>query len=99
MAYDSYLQRYLDFNADSQNYSYAESPDGLQWTDSVYLGTLGVNPNGAGYSVGIGTGEDPTILGQQFYVYYTQFRGPWPTSQSVKRFTFTCQSGLSGAER
>ncbi|HVI09411.1 MAG TPA: hypothetical protein VND65_14075 [Candidatus Binatia bacterium] len=91
-AYDSYLHRYLVFNSDSQNYSYAESPDGLQWTDSVYLGTLGVNPNGAGYSVGIGAGEDPNILGQQFYIYYTQFRGPWPTSQSVKRFTFTCAS-------
>jgi len=92
VAWDSYLQRYLDFNADSENYSYAESPDGLHWGDSVYLGTLGVNPNGAGYSVGIGTGDDPNILGQQFYVYYTQFRGPWPTSQSVKRFTMTCQS-------
>jgi hypothetical protein len=90
-AYDSYLQRYLMFNADSQNYSYAESPDGLHWSDNMYLGTLGVNPNGAGYSAGIGTGDDPNILGQQFYVYYTQFRGPWPTSQSVKRFTMTCQ--------
>lgn len=94
-AYDSYLQRYLVFNADSQNYSYAESPDGLHWSDSIYLGTLGVNPNGAGYSVGIGTGEDPNILGKEFYVYYTQFRGPWPTSQSVKRFTMTCQPAPS----
>src|SRR5579863_2387994 len=97
VSYDSYLQRYLDFNADSENYSYAESPDGLRWTDSIYLGTLGVNPNGAGYAVGIGPGDDPNILGQQFYIYYTQFRGPWPTSQSVKRFTFTCQSLSSQA--
>jgi hypothetical protein len=96
-AYNSYLHRYLIFNSDSQNYSYAESPDGLHWTDSVYLGTLGVNPNGAGYAVGIAPGDDPNALGQQFYVYYTQFRGPWPTSQSVKRFTMTCQSGPSAS--
>jgi hypothetical protein len=91
VAYNSYLQRYMMLNSDSQNYSYAESIDGLHWTDTVFLGMLGYVPNIAGYSGPIGLGDDPNILGKEFYVYYTQFRGPWPGGQSVKRFTLTCR--------
>jgi hypothetical protein len=91
VAYDTYLRRYLMLNSDSQNFSYAESPDGLQWTDTIFLGMLGHVPEIAGYAMPIGTGDDPSTLGKQFYVYYTQFRGPWPGAQSVKRFTLSCQ--------
>jgi hypothetical protein len=91
VAYNSYLQRYMMLNSDSQNYSYAESIDGLHWTDTIFLGMLGYVPNIAGYSGPVGLGDDPTILGKEFYVYYTQFRGPWPGAQSVKRFTLTCR--------
>jgi hypothetical protein len=63
-------------HSDSQNYSYAESIDGLEWTDTIFLGMLGYVPNIAGYSGPIGMGDDPNILGKEFYVYYTQFRGP-----------------------
>lgn len=92
VAWDSYLNRYLMFNSDSQNYSYAESPDGLHWTDTIFIGMLGNVPDLAGYSMPVGLGDDPRILGKDFYIYYTQFRGPWPTAQSVKRFTFTCNA-------
>jgi hypothetical protein len=91
VAYNSYIHRYMMLNSDSQNYSYAESPDGLQWTDTIFLGMLGHVPEAAGYSGPIGTGDDPTVLGKEFYVYYTQFRGPWPGAQSVKRFTLSCR--------
>ena len=91
VAYNSYIHRYMMLNSDSQNYSYAESPDGLHWTDTIFLGMLGHVPDPAGYSGPIGTGDDPTILGKDFYVYYTQFRGPWPGAQSVKRFTLSCR--------
>ena len=91
VAYNTYIQRYMGFNSDSQNYSYAESVDGLHWTDTVFLGMLGDVPNLAGYSGPVSTGDDPNTLGKEFYVYYTQFRGPWPGAQSVKRFTLTCQ--------
>src|ERR1700733_4879591 len=93
VAYNSYIHRYMMLNSDSQNYSYAESPDGLHWTDTIFLGMLGYVPDIAGYSGPIGTGDDPTVLGKDFYVYYTQFRGPWPGAQSVKRFTLTCRWG------
>jgi len=91
VAYNSYIHRYMMLNSDSQNYSYAESPDGLQWTDTIFLGMLGHVPDLAGYSGPIGMGDDPTILGKEFYVYYTQFRGPWPGAQSVKRFMLSCR--------
>jgi hypothetical protein len=91
VAYNSYIRRYMMLNSDSQNYSYAESPDGLHWTDTIFLGMLGYVPDIAGYSGPIGLGDDPAILGKDFYVYYTQFRGPWPGAQSVKRFTLSCR--------
>jgi uncharacterized repeat protein (TIGR03803 family) len=91
VAYNSYLHRYLMLNSDSQNYSYAESIDGLLWTNTIFLGMLGYVPDIAGYSGPIGTGADPAILEKEFYVYYTQFRGPWPGAQSVKRFTLSCR--------
>jgi uncharacterized repeat protein (TIGR03803 family) len=91
VAYNSYIHRYMMLNSDSQNYSYAESPDGLHWTDTIFLGMLGHVPDIAGYSMPVGLGEDPTILGKEFYVYYTQFRGPWPGAQSVRRFTLSCR--------
>jgi hypothetical protein len=92
VAWDAYLQRYIMLNNDSQNTSYQESLDGLHWTDSVFLGMQGHVPDVSGYQMPVGLGEDPRILGQEFYVYYTQFRGPWPGGQSVKRFTITCAS-------
>jgi uncharacterized repeat protein (TIGR03803 family) len=91
VAYNSYIHRYMMLNSDSQNYSYAESADGLHWTDTIFLGMLGYVPDIAGYSGPVGLGDDPAILGKEFYVYYTQFRGPWPGAQSVKRFTLSCR--------
>jgi uncharacterized repeat protein (TIGR03803 family) len=91
VAYSLYIHRYMMLNSDSQNYSYAESPDGLHWTDTIFLGMLGYVPDIAGYSGPIGLGDDPAILGKDFYVYYTQFRGPWPGAQAVKRFTVSCR--------
>jgi hypothetical protein len=55
-----------------------ESPDGLNWTDSVFLGMKGHVPDVAGYDMPVGLGDDPRILGKEFYVYYTQFRGLGP---------------------
>ena len=91
VAYNNYIQRYMMLNSDSQNFSYAESVDGLLWTDTVFLGMYGNLPDLAGYAMPIGIGDDPATLGKQFYVYYTQFRGPWPGAQSVKRLTLTCR--------
>ena len=92
VAYNNYVHRFMMFDSDSQNYSYAESPDGLHWSNTVFLGMLGNVPDAAGYTSPVGLGDDPMVLGKDFYVYYTQFRGPWPTAQSVKRFTLSCRS-------
>ena len=39
---------------------------------SVWM--LGYVPDIAGYSGPIGTGDDPAVLGKDFWVYYMQFR-------------------------
>jgi len=44
-----------------------------------------------GYAVPIGTGDDPNILGEEFYVFFT-YGSPqgWP-GNTVQRFAVTCQ--------
>ena len=66
VAWDAYLQRYIMLNNDSQNTSYQESPDGLHWTDSIFLGMQGHVPDVAGYQMPIGLGDDPRILEKEF---------------------------------
>jgi len=45
------------------------------------------------YVAFVGTGENPSILGIQFYVFYTSYPGNglgW-SGASVKRFTVSCK--------
>jgi hypothetical protein len=57
VAHNSYLQRYLMLNSDSQNHSYAESIEGLQWTDTMFLWMLGYVPDIAGYEASLTSGR------------------------------------------
>ncbi len=91
VAYDAALQRYVMILDDTERITYAESPDGLAWTAPVLLGKFGNNQVSANYAVPIGMGDDPNILGSQFYVFFT--RGSaigWP-GNTVERFTVSCQ--------
>jgi hypothetical protein len=90
VAYDRALHRYVMITDDTQNIAYAESADGLLWTlPSLLL----KNPNqqtSADYAVPLGTGDDPNVLGRQFYVFLTHGSSKgWP-GNTVRRFTVTC---------
>jgi len=45
------------------------------------------------YVTFVGMGDDPTILGKQFYVFYTRYpnNGTGWNGASVNRFTVACQ--------
>lgn len=92
VAYNSSLNGYSMITDDTQNIAYAESSDGLAWSLPVLLHHDGDSQTSADYAVPIGTGEDPNILGQQFYVFFTH-GSPlgWP-GNTVRRFTVTCKS-------
>ncbi len=90
VAYDSALGRYVMITDDTQHLAYAESVDGLSWTLPVLLEQDENDQTSFDYAVPIGTGDDPNVLGEQFYVFFT-YGSPqgWP-GNTVRRFTVTC---------
>jgi hypothetical protein len=94
VAFNAYLHRYqLFMNAGVVLY-YAESPDGLNWSPLTLFYDFRNNPNQPSvYAAFVGTGDDPGILGKQFYVFYTRYpnTGAGWNGASVNRFTVSCQ--------
>jgi hypothetical protein len=73
---------------------YAESPDGLNWSPLTLFYDFRNNPDQPSvYAAFVGTGDDPGILGKQFYVFYTRYpnTGAGWNGASVNRFTVSCQ--------
>jgi len=89
------LQRYVMILDNDTTFYYAESIDGLSWTDPISLGDYA---NGvktlAPYVTSVGLGDDPQILGKSFYVYYTflqEENGGLPRKgNSLRRITLSC---------
>jgi hypothetical protein len=97
--YNSALGRYVMITSDDTNFAYYESVDGLHWTAAQFLGAFGAPGNGHGtiapYPFSVGLGEDPSILGKTFYVYYSHLEignsFPQREGDSLRRLTLTCQ--------
>jgi hypothetical protein len=91
VAYDSAFGRYVMITDDTQHIAYAESADGLSWTLPVLSEQVEDIQTSFDYAVPIGAGDDPNVLGEQFYVFFT-YGSPqgWP-GNTVQRFTVTCQ--------
>ncbi len=88
--YNSAIQRYVMIISNDTAFGYAESIDGLTWTLPVSLGTYGPI---AAYPTAVGLGDDPHVLGQSFYVYFTHLPtdgSGWKNGE-LRRFTLTCQ--------
>ena len=91
VAYDSAFGRYVMITDDTQHIAYAESVDGLSWTLPVLLEQDENSQTSFDYAVPIGMGDDPNLLAEQFYVFYTYGSAQgWP-GNTVRRFTVTCQ--------
>jgi hypothetical protein len=96
--YNRALQRYVMITSDDENFAYYESPDGLNWTSAFYLGAFADPGNGSGtiapYPTSVGLGDDPSVLGDKFYVYYTYLQieggGEPRKGDSLRRLTLTC---------
>jgi hypothetical protein len=91
VAYDNALGCYVAISDVSQYMTYAESPDGIHWTDTTMLKIP--LPYWSAYAVPVGMGDDPSVLGRKFYIYFTGFEPPavsWNTA-TVKRFVVSCQ--------
>jgi hypothetical protein len=88
--FNSALQRYVLIISDDTDFAYAESIDGLTWTVPKLLGTFGPI---AAYPTAVGFGDDPHILGNTFYVYFTQLptNGTGWANGMLRRLTLFCQ--------
>jgi len=87
------LKRYQAFINNGNLIAYAESPDGLTWSVPTVLKDFSSDPNQPGFYVTpVGLGDDPSILGKQFYILYTYYpnNGQGWNGASVRRFTVTC---------
>ena len=91
VAYDSALDRYVMITDDTQHIAYAESADGLSWTLPVLLRQDENNQTSFDYAVPIGTGDDPNVLGEEFYVFFTYGSAQGWAGNTVQRFTVTCR--------
>ena len=88
------LKRYQAFINNGNLIAYAESPDGLNWSLPAVLKDFSNDPNQPGFYVTpIGLGDEPHVLGKQFYVMYTYYpnNGEGWNGASVRRFTVSCQ--------
>jgi len=88
--YNAWLKRYVMIVSDDTDFAYAESVDGLHWTQPISVGTFGPI---AAYPTAVGLGDDPHILGKNFYLYYTHLPidGTGWTNGALIRLTVTCQ--------
>lgn len=88
--YNNVLQRYVLIISDDTDFAYAESIDGLNWTVPIDIGTFGPV---AAYPTAVGLGDDPHILGQNFYVYFTHLPtdgSGWKNGE-LRRLSVSCQ--------
>lgn len=94
VAYNSDLHIYqLLLNAGVVVY-YMDSPDGMNWSPLISLYDFRNEPDQPSvYVAFVGMGNDPSILGKQFYIFYTRYpnTGAGWMGASVNRFTVSCQ--------
>lgn len=94
VAYNADLHVYqLLLNAGVVVY-YMDSPDGMKWSPLTLLYDFRSDPDQASvYVAFVGMGSDPSILGKQFYIFYTRYpnNGEGWNGATVNRFTVTCQ--------
>jgi hypothetical protein len=92
VAWNADLHRYQEFINQGVLIAYAESSDGLSWSQPTILRDFRQDPDQPSiYDAPMGAGEDPSILGKAFYILYT--RSPAATGwngASVHRLDVSC---------
>jgi len=86
--YDSALGQYVMIISNDTTFGFAESVDAITWSTPVSIGTFGPI---AAYPTAVGLGDDPTVLGASFHVFYTYLPTSGWSQGSVKRITITCE--------
>lgn len=94
VVYNSYLKRYQMISGEGVVIAYSESVDGLHWSLPTLLYDFRkLKDQPTTYVMPVGLGDDPRILGKEFYIFYTAYpqNGLGWTGATVNRFTVSCQ--------
>jgi len=86
--FNSAIQRYVMIISNDTTFGYSESTDALHWTLPTLLGSFGPT---AAYPTAVGLGDDPHILGNNFYVYFTFLPSDGWAGGLLRRLSVTCQ--------
>lgn len=87
VAWDNATNQFISLAANA-GISITESTDGSNWVPSILLETT-PSAHNYEYMAPTGTGADPSVLGNSFYVFFTDYQG-WPSA--VDRMTVSCSS-------
>ena len=95
IAYNDYLGKYVAAvtaasGPDRDTVYLMESPDGLTWSNRRVIDE---GPFGKNYPTIIGTGDDPKVIGRQFYVYYP-VRSHQESENFLVRRLVSCEPGI-----
>ena len=94
VAYNADLKIYqLLINAGVVVY-YTDSPDGMEWSPLQLLHDFRNEKDEPSLTVTfVGMGDDPRILGREFYIFYTRYpnTGVGWSGATVNRFTVSCR--------
>jgi hypothetical protein len=94
VAYNADLKRYQMIIGEGVVVAYSESPDGMAWSlPTLLFDFRGEKDQPTTYVAPVGMGDDPRILGNKFYLFYTRYptTGAGWNGASVWRFTVSCQ--------
>jgi hypothetical protein len=86
--FNSVIQRYVMIISNDTTFGYSESIAALHWTLPTLLGSFGPI---AAYPTAVGLRDDPHILGNNFYVYFTFLPSEGWAGGLLRRFSVTCQ--------
>lgn len=95
VAYNDYLGKYVAAvsaasGPDRDTVYFMESPDGLTWSNRRVIDE---GPFGKNYPTIVGTGDDPKVIGRQFYVYYP-VGSPKESENFLVRRLVSCEPGI-----
>ncbi len=82
------IQRYVMIISNDTAFGYSESIDALHWTLPTLLESFGPI---AAYPTAVGVGDDPHILGNSFYVYFTYLPSDGWKGGLLRRLSVSCQ--------
>jgi hypothetical protein len=94
VAYNPELKRYQMIIGEGVLIAYSESPDGLNWSSPTLLHDFRLDPDAPHiYASPVGMGANPSLLGKEFYIFYTRYptTGAGWSGATVHRFTVACR--------